>query len=457
MPNRKGRRLPFVLKAAVGVLIGLALAELLLQAAGFVLASRWERVGAGTGGKTILCVGDSHTFGLGVLAPQAYPNRLHALLNTGRRPDRYRVISRGVPGRNSAVVRERLPAYLQRFRPCVAIILVGYNNSWNNDETGIREGHRGAWSRMKGFFSKLKLVKLFNLARLNLHGDAQEAERETPFRITAEGNRFFVEEDGERRPINPGEGARAGLYSGAALTRITQTDLEACVRICRNGNTNPVLMTYALEGGDFDAVNAAARKAARSTGALLIDLARSFAPLLRKDRSAWILPDGTHLNAAGYERMAGIIADRLIAEGLVEAPPPPEKEKGGSKRVRSPLDLRLRILSGGGDRPPRMEVNGPKGTAFQLFFSKSMKTEGDPGIPGIPGIALDDLVTLSCTVPSFRGIFGTKPLVLSIPSTILDRYTGRTLYCCLAALDEHAPDPARSVLAVTPPTAVKVP
>lgn len=455
MPS-SARRVPARLaKAAAGVLIGLVLAELLLQAAGLVLSHRWERWGAGTEGEVLLCVGDSHTFGLGVLAPQSYPNRLHAILNGGRRPERYRVVSRGVPGRNSAVVRQKLPLYLRRFHPRVVLILAGYNNAWNSDGSWVwREDEGDAWSaRLEGWLSRLKLVKLVRLAWFNLRGGTGHDDT---FRITSDGRRFFVEEEGERRPIHPGTGSAPGLRAGAELSRVTRLDLEACVRIARSAGARPVLMTYALRGGAFDAVNAAARAAARETGALLVDLARNFAPLMEKDRAAWVLPDGTHLNAAGHDRAARIVAEALAAAGLVERPTGsvPECKAG---RETPHLGLGLRILGGQGEGTPRIEVRGRKGAAFQVILAERKSGEGRPGVPGVPGLAMDGLVTLSCTIPSFRGTFGGEPQELAVPSKILEQYAGRTIYCCLVALDEHAPDPAQAVLAVTPPAAIRVP
>ena len=75
--------------------------------------------------------GFSHTYGLHVLPAASYPARLQARLDpTGKAIG---VINYGVPGRNSAVLLERLPDYLERVKPDVLLVLAGFNDTWNRD------------------------------------------------------------------------------------------------------------------------------------------------------------------------------------------------------------------------------------------------------------------------------------------------------------------------------------
>ena len=129
--GKKRRSPPRSLRARLllgfmGLVCALLFLEGMLQLLGlFYTPDRSQAPGAQ--GIPILCVGDSHTYGLNVPAPLNYPNRLHACLNQGRAQDRYQVISRGVPGRNSAIVREKLPGYLEQIDPYLVLLLCGFN------------------------------------------------------------------------------------------------------------------------------------------------------------------------------------------------------------------------------------------------------------------------------------------------------------------------------------------
>jgi hypothetical protein len=80
--------------------------------------------------QVLLCVADSHTWGLGM----GYPARLAGS------SDRYRVINLGVPGTNTAQLRRRFADYLDRFRPRAVVIWAGVNNFWNQPDTELWSG-----------------------------------------------------------------------------------------------------------------------------------------------------------------------------------------------------------------------------------------------------------------------------------------------------------------------------
>ncbi|MCA9572606.1 MAG: hypothetical protein KC656_32420, partial [Myxococcales bacterium] len=77
---------------------------------------------------TILCEGDSFTYGIGGIS---FPEQLEELLNerVGRRA--FRVVNKGVPGLNTAMLADELEGHLRETRPDVVIVLAGENNSWN--------------------------------------------------------------------------------------------------------------------------------------------------------------------------------------------------------------------------------------------------------------------------------------------------------------------------------------
>lgn len=103
-----------------------------LAVAAFV-ASR-ERAGAGAA--SVLCIGDSNTYGLGASrADCSYPAVLETLLrdaHDARDGGAARVVNAGWPGRNSRSALELLPRQLQEFRPRRVVILVGVNDFWSH-------------------------------------------------------------------------------------------------------------------------------------------------------------------------------------------------------------------------------------------------------------------------------------------------------------------------------------
>jgi lysophospholipase L1-like esterase len=460
--NNKGKRTPrwiaLPLKALGGCVVALLVSELFLQVLGIFVSSSDRMKAPEEGSISILCVGDSHTFGLDVLAPFNYPNRLHAFLNEGRDRDHYRVISRGVPGRNSAVVREKLPLYLEQFRPHLVLILCGYNNTWNPEGAWFWEGQEEGAFHLESLLSRLKLYKLIRLYLLNRGEPPPTGE----FRITSDGERFMVLENGKEKPIHPGEGSAPGLRRGAELKRVTEMDLAACVQLCREKEAIPVLLTYALAGGDFAPVNEAARAVAEKTGAPLIDQEALFKKhLVVEDPETLYFADHLHLKRSGYELAARDIARVLVEEGWVEQPPGPGGERNDRpKPDPKNLNLSLRIEDQGPGQAPLILVSGSEGVTYQILLS-AQRTSGDTENTKDPwtglGIALDELVSLSKTTPSFSGTFSGAITRLPIPLSLWESRAGQTVYGCLLALDRHALEMNSMLLGWVGPVSITFP
>ena len=115
------------------------LAELVLQVGAFVLwlgqpvpaASHYS-----TGERrSVLCVGDSWTHGMGSTVPAkySYPAVVEGLLSeeTG---DAWHVVNAGRPGRDSREALQTLPSQLERFDPNIVVVLVGTNDYWTTPD-----------------------------------------------------------------------------------------------------------------------------------------------------------------------------------------------------------------------------------------------------------------------------------------------------------------------------------
>ena len=83
-----------------------------------------------TGNQRVLCLGDSHTYGLWVERSQAYPQQLEAVWNERGLSPKLEVVNVGVPGTNSSRVLRELPEMLETLDPDILIVMVGGNDFW---------------------------------------------------------------------------------------------------------------------------------------------------------------------------------------------------------------------------------------------------------------------------------------------------------------------------------------
>ncbi len=126
---------------------------------------------------TILCLGDSNTFGLGAEKTMSYPRQLERLLNAQKPQQKFNIINAGRPGNNTSLVIESARTALKTLSPDLVIILAGANNYWNFS------GYR-TYRRRKKFFGKifncfygLKTVKFFALSAMRFQNWKEEIRR----------------------------------------------------------------------------------------------------------------------------------------------------------------------------------------------------------------------------------------------------------------------------------------
>ncbi|MCB9662971.1 MAG: tetratricopeptide repeat protein [Alphaproteobacteria bacterium] len=110
---------------------------------------------------TILCEGDSFTYGIGGIS---FPEQLEELLNerVGRRA--FRVVNKGVPGLNTAMLADELEGHLRETRPDVVIVLAGENNSWNSVRITDPQQTGGFWGRVDRLLLASRVYKFVKVA-----------------------------------------------------------------------------------------------------------------------------------------------------------------------------------------------------------------------------------------------------------------------------------------------------
>jgi len=87
----------------------------------------WTR-SASAGETRVLCAGDSFTFGVGAPRGRGYPEQLQTLLDERATGRKFRVVNRGMPGRNSSELLKALPGLLAEERPDILLVMTGWND-----------------------------------------------------------------------------------------------------------------------------------------------------------------------------------------------------------------------------------------------------------------------------------------------------------------------------------------
>lgn len=168
--------------------VGLQLASLVARP----LLARKSSRDASPDAITILCVGDSHTYGAPLPDEESYPSQLQVLLDERYPEWEFNVVNLGFPGVNSAFVANRLESQIKQIRPHLVMVSGGSNNIWNTIETEAWETDT-RWDAVKRMLLR---VKLFRLAAV-----MWSTQTEYHFQPAEEGKSRWYHEDPEGDPI----------------------------------------------------------------------------------------------------------------------------------------------------------------------------------------------------------------------------------------------------------------
>ena len=306
--------------------IGLALVlawaglELVLQLAG--LASHWifrPRLDY-PGAPVILCLGDSHTFGVGVPADRTYPVQLERLLTDQGLP--VNAVNLGVPGQNTSQIRRNLPEWIARYHPAAVVVEAGVNDGWNQadalyvelEEGRLQDRPYQLWrARMLNGLSYLKTYRLLAYLFRRIETGRREIEQ-----ARDRGGQLALHDyDPAAAPPEPYGDARRAFRN---LCRIGALGQERGVPV--------VLMTYVgVPPITFDTVNQVLRQAGRDCGLPLVDNDAILHPelvspsgLVNSDLVNRLFFPDLHPTGDGYGRIAQNLARTLRERGLIPAP-----------------------------------------------------------------------------------------------------------------------------------------
>ncbi len=234
MPLQKGSqrlRAPKSLKnriiaLSVGVTVCLLVTEIALRILGAIYAHISTRDGEirKSAGYTILCVGDSFTFGLGAPRTESYPAQLERLLNAENPDKPFVVINRGRPGQNSAQLLAALDRDLKETMPDLVLVMAGGPNLWNY------WGYQ-SYKQRSGFVAFLYdtayRIRLFKLIKL-LYGEVS-----TQMSLDAPRERTSEPSEPAARPMHDEYSESVELSPALIATAEATRDGELCLKISR--------------------------------------------------------------------------------------------------------------------------------------------------------------------------------------------------------------------------------
>jgi len=323
------------------------------------------------GEQRVLCVGDSHTYGVHFAKADSYPSRLQAYLDAQLGTGKVSVVPAGRPGASTWQMRDALPGLLARHSPDVVVVLGGINDRWNRSD-------RGAVSEFLARHLRLWTIVLI-------------------LRAQADDDRF------DDDAVRPAPAVTPDHREGETLERSIVEELAAMARLCRASGATPLFLTYAPPDSVFATPDAAIRRAADENGVELVDLARRFAELLQsRSYDELLIPGDFHPRPEGYDLMARAVAHQLLPRfgGASVA------EISGLPLPETPSNLRLTVDS---SRAGILVLEGPAGRRFHVYLSRSSRGRDAPLRRVLLPLSADDPVfRLALHLPILRGALDAK-------------------------------------------------
>ena len=153
----------------LGVLAALLAVEAILQIGSFFTARIFNKdqnvLDYDENVYSVVCLGDSWTYGLGATAQTNYPTYLQQMLDQKKEYGKFKVYNLGFPNFTSTMAIEKFQKVKDTLKPDIVIAMIGRSDGWNLD---IGTDEKGFFSRVREMFLGLKIVKLTNIAVYNI-------------------------------------------------------------------------------------------------------------------------------------------------------------------------------------------------------------------------------------------------------------------------------------------------
>jgi len=281
-----------VFASIAGLILALLAMELGLRLLGMASERKQGRPIEAGNSRTILCIGDSLTYGIGASYDTDYPGQLNVLFK--KSGGNYTVLNRGIPGANTTIVLRRLPATLEKTRPSAVILVCGLSNYWNLEN---------AWGLDNSPMKTRLLNQLFKLRLYRLY-----AWRAFPHRTTGpepEPGQLDKAELAKTEKLNP------------QIERWISHDYVEIAALCDKYGAKLFLANYPADNA-YLRINKLIARLAQELKAPLIDNAAHFLALQKTDPDfdkKYLVQDG-HGNDLGYGQVAESTYRALSAHGF---------------------------------------------------------------------------------------------------------------------------------------------
>lgn len=224
------------------------------------------------GAISIVCVGDSHTFGVGTTALYSYPKQLETLLNANNQEVKFSVVNLGIPGSSTKQQVEELKAYLKNNRVDYVFLLTGRNNQ----EEVRMFNNSTVLGKIIFSIRNLKSIKFIKTVLSYLGGIRQE-------------------------------NSSPKVYWGNLFKKYLAFYLEECRRLCSAKDAKLVVLSY------YNSSDATIKEFTSHYGLCYLELMPDFEDLFKtQDRSIYISSDMSHMNFKGYKFFAEAAYDKLF-------------------------------------------------------------------------------------------------------------------------------------------------
>ncbi|MDH3211871.1 MAG: GDSL-type esterase/lipase family protein [Myxococcales bacterium] len=325
-------------------MITLVLLEMSLQGIALVVKAGSHRGTAGwqTSNLRILCMGDSHTYGMWVKQEEAWPVELEKQWNASVDQPKVEVINLGFPGTTSTRLLKNLPKALETFKPDFLFVMIGVNDWWHPPVVTEHEPH--TWTRVvTSLYHNVRILKFVYMWQRRFYDpsllevDQEHRGAELPDEKIAAFDKF-IKVDRERRvaeprayqvPIQYGDltfdlGSRHEWTRQTSPVQVLSYSLREIPKVAAAYGVKLVYVNYPYDESHSRRANRLMRRIGREDGVPVFDVTKEFyhaCPTgLTRNCPELFVPDN-HPSAAGHELAAHQITAQfhaLVTENVMD-------------------------------------------------------------------------------------------------------------------------------------------
>jgi len=221
---------------------------------------------------TVVCVGNSHTFGVGTSYKYSYPEQLETLLSKNNPNNKFSVINLGVPGDTTSNQVERLSKILEENKVDIILFLTGRNNQlelriWKNK------------SLIKKIIFKVQSLRIYKIIKYLID--------------------HILDKKNDKNKIKFKEMINYESYMRYHLVRTKA--------ICKKHGCKLLLISY------YNSYIKSIGSIARELKIPYFDISKEFLEATSQERlNDLISPDDSHLNCYGYKLFSEILYNKMF-------------------------------------------------------------------------------------------------------------------------------------------------